>query len=60
MGQPNLNYRFHNPNTLEVCGEYLMRIFIESSAGKVERAVCEAAGNAPEALANIVASCYDR
>ncbi len=42
MKQRKLNYRFHNPNSVEDTANYLFKILIESNAGKVERALQEA------------------
>ena len=43
MKQRKLNYRFHNPNSAEDTANYLFKILIETNAGKVERAIEEAA-----------------
>ena len=43
MKQKKLNYRFHNPNSAEDTANYLFKILIEANAGKVERAIEEAA-----------------
>ena len=43
MKQRKLNYRFHNPNSAEDTANYLVKILIETNAGKVERAIEEAA-----------------
>lgn len=43
MKQRKLNYRFHNPNSAEDTANYLVKILIEANAGKVERAIEEAA-----------------
>ena len=43
MKQRKLNYRFHNPNSAEDTANYLFEILIEANAGKVERAIEEAA-----------------
>lgn len=43
MTQRKLNYRFHNPNSAEDTANYLFKILIEANAGKVERAIEEAA-----------------
>ncbi len=42
MKQRKLNYRFHNPNSVEDTANYLCKILIEANAGKVERALQEA------------------
>ena len=38
-----LNYRFHNPNSAEDTADFLCKLLIEANAGKVERAIEEAA-----------------
>ena len=43
MKQRKLKYRFHNPNSAEDTANYLFKILIEANAGKVERAIEEAA-----------------
>ena len=43
MKQRKLNYRFHNPNSAEDTAEFLCKLLIEANAGKVERALQEAA-----------------
>ena len=43
MKQRKLNYRFHNPNSADDTANYLIKILIEANAGKVERAIEEAA-----------------
>ena len=48
MKQRKLNYRFHNPNSAEDTAEILCKILIEANAGKVERAIEEAAARCAE------------
>ena len=48
MKQRKLNYRFHNPNSAEDTANYLFKILIEANAGKVERAIEEAASKCAE------------
>lgn len=48
MKQRKLNYRFHNPNSAEDTANYLLEILIEANAGKVERAIEEAASKCAE------------
>ena len=48
MKQRKLNYRFHNPNTAEDTAEFLCKLLIEANAGKVERALQEAASMSEE------------
>ena len=43
MKQRKLNYCFHNPNSAEDTAEFLCKLLIEAIAGKVERAIEEAA-----------------
>ena len=43
MKQKKLNYRFHNPNSAPDSADFLCQILIEANAGKVERAIKEAA-----------------
>ena len=43
MKQRKLNYRFHNPNSAEDTAGFLCKLLIEANAGKVERAIEEAA-----------------
>ena len=38
-----LNYRFHNPNPVDVTADFILKLLIEANAGKVERAIEEAA-----------------
>ena len=48
MKKQKLNYRFHNPNTAEVTADYILKIFIEVNAKKVERIMQEKAGRSLE------------
>ena len=43
LKQRKLNYRFHNPNSAEDTADFLCKLLIEANAGKVERALQEAA-----------------
>ena len=43
MKQRKLNYRFHNPNSAEDTADFLCKLLIEANAGKVERAIEDAA-----------------
>ena len=43
MKRTKLNYRFHNPNSAEDTADFLCKLLIEANAGKVERAMEEAA-----------------
>ena len=35
------NYRFHNPNPVEVTADYILEILIEANKGKVEKILQE-------------------
>ena len=48
MKQRKLNYRFHKPNSTEDTAELLCKLLIEANAGKVERAIEEAAARCAE------------
>ena len=48
MKQRKLNYRFHNPNSAEGIANFLCKLLIEANAGKVERAIEEAAARCAE------------
>ena len=48
MKQRKLNYCFHNPNSAEDTANCLLEILIEANAGKVERAIEEAASKCAE------------
>ena len=48
MKQRKLNYRFHNPNSAEDTANFLCKLLIEANAGKVERAIEEAASKCAE------------
>ena len=50
MKQRKLNYRFHNPNSAEETADFLCKILIEANAGKVERAIEEAALRCAEGI----------
>lgn len=43
MKKRKLNYRFHNPNTVEAATDMLLQVFIEANSKKVEMAVQEKA-----------------
>ena len=43
MKKQKLNYRLHNPNTAEVTADYILKVFIEVNAKKVERVMQEVA-----------------
>ena len=48
MKDRKLNYRFHNPNSTEDTANFLCKLLIEANAGKVERAIEEAASRCAE------------
>lgn len=35
MTKRKLNYRFHNPNPVEVTAEYILKVMIEANAEKI-------------------------
>lgn len=41
MSKRKLNYRFHNPNPVEVTADYILEILIEVNKEKVEKALRE-------------------
>ena len=48
MAKRKLNYRFHNPNPVEVTADYILKVFIEVNAKKVERVMQEVAVKSAE------------
>ena len=42
-----LNYRFHDPNPAAVTADYILKIFIEVNAEKVEAAIQQTAASIP-------------
>ena len=48
MKQRKLSYRFHDPNPAAVTADYILKIFIEANAGKVEEAIQKAASVLPD------------
>jgi hypothetical protein len=42
VAKTKLNYRFHNPNSVEATADYILKVFIEANGGKVEKAIQEA------------------
>ena len=56
MKQRKLNYHFHNPNSAEDTANFLCKLLIEANAGKVERAIEEAASRCAEGREYIAAS----
>lgn len=49
MKERKLNYQFHDPNPAAVTADYILKIFIEANAGKVEAAIQKAAKAIPDA-----------
>lgn len=49
MKDRKLNYRFHDPNPAAVTADYILKLFIEADAGKVEAAIQKAAEATPAA-----------
>ena len=45
VARKKINYRFHNPNTVETTADYILKVFMEVNEKKVERAMQEAAEN---------------
>ena len=41
MAKRKLNYRFHNPNPVEVTADYILKVMIEANREKVEKALRE-------------------
>ena len=44
MKKRKLNYIFHNPNTPEATADYILKLFVEVNASKVEAVIRQAAG----------------
>ena len=49
MKRRKLNYRFHDPNPAAVTADYILKIFIDANAGKVEAAIQKATEAIPAA-----------
>ena len=47
MKDRELNYRIHDPNPAAVTADYILKVFIEANAGKVEAAIQNAADAIP-------------
>ena len=43
MKKRKLNYRFHNPNPMDVTADFLLKVLIEANSEKVERSIAEVA-----------------
>ena len=41
MSKRKLNYRFHNPNPVEVTADYILKVMIEANTEKVEKILQE-------------------
>ena len=41
VARKKINYRFHNPNTVETTADYILKVMIEANAGKVEKILQE-------------------
>ena len=41
MAKRKLNYRFHNPNQVEVTADYILKVMIEANTEKVEKILQE-------------------
>lgn len=41
MAKRKLNYRFHNPNPVEVTADYILKVMIEVNTEKVEKILQE-------------------
>ena len=41
MAKRKLNYRFHNPNPVEVTADYILKVMIEANTEKVEKILKE-------------------
>lgn len=46
MQKRKLNYRFHNPNSVAATADYILKILIDASSEKVEKAIRNAAEQA--------------
>lgn len=51
MRETKLSYSFHNPNTVEVTADYLLKLFIEVNREKADEAIRRAAQEKPELAA---------
>ena len=41
MAKRKLNYRFHNPNPVEVTADYILKVMMEANTEKVEKILQE-------------------
>ena len=41
MAKRKLNYRFHNPNPVEVTADYILKVMIESNTEKLDNILQE-------------------
>ena len=44
MAKRKLNYRFHNPNPVEVTADYILKVMIEVNTEKMEKILQENMG----------------
>ena len=56
MSKRKLNYRFHNPNPVEVTADYILEILIEANKEKVEKALRENMEQMTEKVENLLKS----
>ena len=42
MQKRKLNYRFHNPNSVAVTADYILKILMDANLEKVEKAIQDA------------------
>ena len=54
MSKRKLNYRFHNPNPVEVTADYILDILIEANKGKVEKVLQEEMEQMTEKVENLL------
>ena len=52
LAKRKLNYRFHDPNPVEVTAEYILKVMIEAYAEKVEKVLQEEMAQRKERDAN--------
>lgn len=48
MKKRKLNYRFHNPNTVEATADYILKVMIDANKEKVDRAIEKATTEAEQ------------
>ena len=52
MGKIRLNYSFNNPNSVEDTAEMLLKLFIEATKPRVEKAIKTAVQNSEKAMSH--------